>query len=206
MGTRIHTHWKPSGCFASRFVACARGHVGARARLVAPIQCHCCREAQELGMPSLSRTAPRHDAAMILRLLLPRAPPLPCLPRPPGGPHILTARTHVQELMDVRIAPRTHDRPAAGALVSGLACPVDGLHSHSRALSALRGRASARQGHLARARTHTNTLPSHRPYTALLLAGSSARSFYCCRDSPLPVVGRAPQSHPPPYPPGREFQ
>ena len=39
-------------------------------------------------MSSLSRTAPRHDAAVILRLLLPRAPP-PALPPPPPrrAPH-----------------------------------------------------------------------------------------------------------------------
>ena len=37
-------------------------------------------------MPSLSRTAPRHDAAVILRLLLPRAPPCPASPAPPAGP------------------------------------------------------------------------------------------------------------------------
>ena len=148
-------------------------------------------------MSSLSRTAPRHDAAVILRLLLPRAPPRPCLPRPPGGPHTLTARTHVQELMDVRIAPHTHDRPAAGALVSGLACPVDGLHSHSRALSALRGRASARQGHLARAHTHKHiTVPQAlhgssscgivSPRFLLFPRSSSA----CCRES----AGFAPSS------------
>ena len=64
----------------------------------------------------------------------------------------------------------------------------------------------ARAKDISHARAHTNTLPSHRPYTALLLAGSSARGFYCFRDRPLPVVGRAPDSHPPPYPPGREFQ
>ena len=150
---RAHAHTRTG----SRPVAtCARGHVGACTRPAAPIQSH--YFAAELERPSLSRHAPRHDAVVLLRLLLPRALPLSGLPRPPTGPPILAARAHVQELMNVRIAPRTHDRPAAGALVPGLACRVHGLHTRSPCVEChARSRERARQGHLARVHTPTHT-------------------------------------------------
>ena len=147
-------------------------------------------------MSSLSRTAPRHDAAVILQAPVAPRPPPALPPPPPAGPYPHSTDTRAGAHGCTHRTAHTRP-PGSGALVSGLACPVDGLHSHSRALSAMRGRASARQGHLARAHTHKHiTVPQAlhgssscgivSPRFLLFPRSSSA----CCRES----AGFAPSS------------